>query len=115
MGDDHEDCVGDGSRRFLLANAHLEPPKGATQEGGCFPGTPGTWHQDPAQGAIPFVRFAAVPCAGTLMVPRTDAGPRCQARGVPKATHIRPNLGEDVPRRNDIDPRNTVELGDLRL
>ena len=115
MGDDHADCVGDGQRRLLLPETYCETPQGAPQEGGRFPGAPGTLHQDPAEGAIPLARCAAVPFPRTLMVPRTDAGPRRQARSVPKATHIRPNLGQYVPRRNDIDPRNTVELRDLRL
>jgi hypothetical protein len=49
------------------------------------------------------------------MVPGTHPGPRRQARGVPKATHIRANLGDDVPGRNDIHPRNAIELRDLLL
>ena len=42
-------------------------------------------------------------------------GPRRQACGIPKAAHIRPNLGDDVPCRNDIHPRNAIELRDLQL
>lgn len=64
---------------------------------------------------MPLTRFAAVPFARTRMVPWTDAGPRRQARRVPKATPIGAHLRQDVPRRNDIDPRNTVELRELRL
>ena len=56
--DDHEYFVGDGQRRLLLAEPHFKPPKGASQEGGRFPGAPGTLHQDPTQGAIPLTRFA---------------------------------------------------------
>jgi hypothetical protein len=115
MVNDHEYFVGDGERRFLLTETYFETSKGAAQEGGRFPRAPGTLHQDPAQGAIPFARFAAVPFAGTLMVPRTDPSPRRQARCIPKATHIRPNLSQDVPRRNDIHSRNAIELRDLRL
>ena len=115
MVDDHEYFVGDGQRSLLLANAYLETPKGAPQEGGRFPSAPGTWHQDPAQIAIPLARFASGPFAGPLMVPRPYASPRCQARCVPTATPIRPHLGQDVPRRNDIDPRQTVEWRELRV
>jgi hypothetical protein len=115
MVDDHEDFVGDGQRGLFLADPYFKPTKGAAQESGCFPGAPGTLHQDPAEVAIPLARFAAVPFAGTLMVPGTHPGPRRQARGVPKATHIRPNLGEDVPCCNEIHPGNTVELRELRL
>jgi hypothetical protein len=115
MVDDHENFVGDSQRRLLLADTHFETPKGASEEGGRFPGAPGTLHQDPAQGAIPLARFAAVPFAGTLMVPGTYSGPRRQARGVPKAAHIGANLGEHVPCRNDIDPRNALELRNLCL
>ena len=56
MVDDHEYFVGDSQRRFLLANTHLETPKGASEEGGRFPGPPGTLHQDPAEVAIPLAR-----------------------------------------------------------
>jgi hypothetical protein len=115
MVDDHENFVGDGQRRLLLAQTHFETSKGASEEGGRFPATPGTWHEDPAQGAIPLARFAAVPFARTLLVPGTHPGPRRQARGVPKATHIRANLGDDIPGRNDIHPRNAIELRDLLL
>ena len=94
MVDDHEYFVGDGQRSLLLADPYFEPPKGAAQEGGRFPGAPGTLHQDATEVAIPLARFAAVPFASTLMVPGTDPSPRGQARGVPKATHIRANLGE---------------------
>jgi hypothetical protein len=93
----------------------FETPKGAPQEGGRFPSAPGTWHQDPAQIAIPLARFAAVPFPGTLMVPWTYTGPRRQARGVSKTAHVRSNLGDDVPCRGDIHPGNTVELRDVRV
>jgi hypothetical protein len=115
MVDDHEYFVGDSQRSLLLAKTHFETPKGASQEGGRFPGAPGTLHHDSAQGAIPLARFAAVSFARILMIPETHPGPRRQARRVPKATHIRPNLGQYVPRRHAIDPRKTVELRDLRL
>jgi len=115
MGDDHEHCVGAGQRRFLLTDPYCETPEGAPQAGGRFPSAPGPWHQDPAQGAMPLARFASGPFAGPLMVPRPYAGPRCQARCVPTATPIRPNLGQDVPRRNDIDPRQTVEWREWRV
>jgi hypothetical protein len=115
MVDDHENFVGDGQRSLLLPEAHFETPKGTSQEGRRFPSAPGTLHQDPAEGAIPLARFASVAFAGALMVPWTDTGPRCSARGVPKATHIRPNLGNDVPCRNDSHPRNAIELRDLQL
>jgi hypothetical protein len=113
--DDHEYFVGDSQRSLLLTDPHFETPKGASQEGRRFPSAPGTWHQDATEVAIPLARFASVPFAGTLMVPRTSPRPRCQARCVPKATHIRPHLGQYVPRRNDIAPRNTVELRNVRL
>jgi len=115
MVDDHEDFVGDGQRSLFLADPSFETPKGAPQEGGRFPRAPGTLPQDPAEGAIPLTRFTAGPFARTLMVPGTPPGPRRQARGVSKATHIRPNLGDDVPCRNDIHPRNALELRDLPL
>src|SRR5262249_50160448 len=115
MVDDHEYFVGDGQRRLLLTDTYFETPKGAPQEGGRFPSAPGTLHQDPAEVAIPLTRFASVPFPGTLMVPWTDAGPRRQARGVSKPAHIRPNLGDDVPCRNDIHSRNAIELRDLLL
>ena len=41
---DHENFVGDGQRRLLLAQTHFETSKGASEEGGCLPGTPGTLH-----------------------------------------------------------------------
>src|SRR5215468_10607609 len=75
MVDDHEDFVGDSQRRLLLANAHLETPKGTAQEGRRFPGTPGTLHQDAAEVAIPLARFAVVPFARTLVIPGTDPSP----------------------------------------
>jgi hypothetical protein len=49
------------------------------------------------------------------MVPWTYTGPRRQARGVSKTAHVRPNLGDDVPCRNDIHPRNALERRDLPL
>jgi hypothetical protein len=61
MVDDHEYFVGDGQRSLLLADTYFETPKGAPQEGGRFPSAPGTLHQDPAEVAIPFARFAVVP------------------------------------------------------
>jgi hypothetical protein len=115
MVDDHENFVGDSQRGLLLADTHFETPKGASEESGRFPGAPGTLHQDPAEGAIPLARCASIPFAGTLMVSWTDAGPRRQARGVPKAMHIGANLRENVPCRNDIHPRNAIELRDLLL
>src|SRR5262249_8540801 len=75
MVDDHEYFVGDGSRRFLLADAHLETPKGTAQEGRRFLGTPGTLHPDSAEVAIPLARFAMVPFARTLVIPGTDPSP----------------------------------------
>src|SRR5215471_11037950 len=92
MVDDHEYVVGDGERRLLLADAHFETSKGASEEGGRFPGAPSTLHQDPVEVAIPLTRFATVPFPGTLMVLRTDVSLRCSACGVPKAAHIRTNL-----------------------
>ena len=115
MVDDHENFVGDSQRGLLLADTHFETPKGPSEEGGRFPGTPGTLYQDSAEGAIPLARFAAVPFTGTLMVSWTDAGPRRQTRGIPKATHIGANLSENVPRRNDIHARNAIELRNLGL
>src|SRR5262245_36150371 len=103
MVDDHEYFVGDSQRRLLLAQTHLETPKGASEEGGRFPGTPGTLHQDPAEVAIPLARFASISFASTLVIPGTDPSPRRQARRVPKTAHIRANLSQDVPRRNDIE------------
>src|SRR5262249_13354229 len=73
--DDHKYFVGDSQRRLLLADTYFETPKGAAQEGGRFPGAPGTLHQDPAQITIPLTRFAGVPFARTLMVPGTDPSP----------------------------------------
>jgi hypothetical protein len=67
-------------------------------------------HQDAAEITIPLACFAALPFAGTLMVPWTDAGPRGQARGVSKSAHLGANLSENVPCRNDIHPRNAVEI-----
>src|SRR5262249_30232779 len=90
-------------------------PKGPSEEGGRFPGPPGTLYQDPAEVAITLARFAAVPFTGTFMVSWTDSGPRRQTRGVPKATHIGANLSENVPRRNDIHARNAIELRNLGL
>ena len=58
--DDHKYFVGDSQRRLLLAEPYFETPKGAAQESRRFPGAPGTWHQDPAEIAIPLTRFAAV-------------------------------------------------------
>src|SRR5215831_13627055 len=104
MVDDHKNFVGDSQCSLLLADTHFETPKGAAQEGGRFPGAPGTLHQDSAEVTIPLARFAAVPFPGTLMVPGTDSGPRRQARGLSKPAHIRSDLGEHVPGRNDIDP-----------
>jgi hypothetical protein len=115
MVDDHEYVVGDGPRSLLLTDTYCETPQGASQEGRRLPSAPGTLPQDAAQVAIPFARFASVPFAGTLMVPRTYSGPRCQARCVPKATHIRPDLGPYVPCRNEIAPRNTVEWREWRV
>src|SRR4030095_8002828 len=60
MVDDHQDFVGNSQRRLLLPQTHLETPKGAAEEGGRFPGTPGTLPQDPAEGAIPLARFASI-------------------------------------------------------
>jgi hypothetical protein len=52
MVDEHEYFVGDGQRGLFLADPSFKPTKGAAQEGGGFPGAPGTLHQDPAEGAI---------------------------------------------------------------
>jgi hypothetical protein len=49
------------------------------------------------------------------MVPWTAPGPRRQARCVSTKAHVRPHLGDDVPCRNDIHPRNALELRDLPL
>src|SRR5262249_9748937 len=113
MVDDHEYVVGDSQRRLLLAQTHLETPQGASEEGGRFPGTPGTWHQDPAEVAIPLARFASISFARTLVIPGTHPSPRRQARRVPKTAHIRAHLSQDVPGCNEIDSRNTVELRNL--
>ena len=38
MVDDHEYFVGNGQRRLLLTDTDFETPKGASEEGGRFPG-----------------------------------------------------------------------------
>ena len=76
MVDDHENFVGDSQRGLLLADTHFETPKGTSEEGGRFPGTPGTLYQDPAEVAIPLARFASISFASTLVIPGTGGRER---------------------------------------